>query len=335
MAFHEFYSVDEDRLRSVLSRNRYGKILVQLPEGLKHFFPEILEIIRKYVKEGTEVHIDSSPTFGSCLMDLSLINNYDIVLHFGHAEYPYWKPPPKVKLIDVFSRNTIPDETLNSFINELKGRGVERIALYTTAQHPHLARDIRERLDAEGFTVVNNPGKSIVFGCWFSDLPEIRNDVDAVAVVAGGKFHAIGLGLVTGGNIPVYGVDPYLGRCIDYSDEVYRTLKVRYGKIVKAMNAQNWLLVVGSAGQYRPAIVEKVSSELRGRGKEFVKTVATYISQDLLLDMDNDWVEAIVITSCPRLALEDLSSFPKPVLTPGEALISVGALPFESYVFPW
>jgi Diphthamide synthase subunit DPH2 len=51
-------------------------------------------------------------------------------------------------------------------------------------------------------------------------------------------------------------------------------------------------------------------------------------------DVDSEWFEAFVVTSCPRLPVDDLYEYEKPVLTPGEAFMALqGRL--EPYMFPW
>ena len=62
------------------------RILIQFPEGLKD---RALHHAKMLEKEGNEVIISASPTFGAC--DLALDEARDLkvdkLIHFGHAEF--------------------------------------------------------------------------------------------------------------------------------------------------------------------------------------------------------------------------------------------------------
>ena len=333
MDIDRFYTFDENAVRNAFKKHRPHKVLIQLPEGIKHFYPSILGRIRNLANyEGLEFHLDASPTYGSCMMDVSLSSQYDLVLHFGHVKYPYWTPPKNVVLVDLKSKAELSSETLLKLFEYLKNNGLKRIAVYTTAQHdPYRVADF---LTSRGIEVVNNLKRSVVFGCWYSDLKDIENTVDAIVVISGGEFHSLGAGLLTEGKKVVISLDPYTDGLSVMNKRINRLLKVRLFKVLKATKAKSWVIIGGTAGQFRPNLINYIKKLLEKANCEYYIARTAYVTQDLIGNLDSNKVDAFSITSCPRLAIDDLAEYQKPVLTPGETEMAItGNL--KRYVFPW
>ncbi len=333
MEITDFYLIDEGRLKEILERYNPRKILVQLPEGLKHFYPSILTHIKNLLsRRNVIIDLDASPIFGSCLMDTSITSHYDIVLHFGHEEYPYWKAPKNIFFIKLISKNNISDDTLNRFIKFALDHHLIKLALYGTAQHP--LESIGERLVDAGLEIVNDIKRGTIFGCWFSDLIETVKMADGVIVVSGGDFHPLGVGLYLNNSKPIISLDPYTDTFRHFNNLVYGVLKKRYYKILKASEAHAWMILAGVQGQFRPAIVEKLKQEIEERGDEYFIAHSAYVTRETLGNIDNNKIDAFIITSCPRLPIDDLSDFYKPVLTPGEAFMVFNNI-LQRYLYPW
>lgn len=331
-SFLDYYYVDLDELYRVVNEKKPSRILLQVPEGFKNSSYELVDYLKKALAEA-EIHIDASPSFGSCLLDSGIIEKYDLVIHLGHKRYPYWTLPDKVVYIDLQSRARPNQEVLSSLINDLRNHNYVKLAVYTTAQHIDLTRKIIELLRINGFDVVNRDVE-VVFGCWFSSLDSVRNLADAFLVVAGGKFHALGVGLRLGGSKEVISLDPYGNTYSFLGSYVVRILKSRLAKVMKSLDAVSWLIIAGSGGQYRPWIVNELARLINNSGGKYYIAVTSYLTRDLLVDIDSSVLDAIVVTSCPRLPIEDFHDYEKPVLTPGEAFMALKKA-FEPYVFPW
>ncbi len=335
MSIYEFYELDIARIKDEVKKRKPRSILVQIPEGLKHFFPSVIERVKQIAGEECEVNIDTSPTYGSCLMDLSIVEKYDLVIHFGHATYPYWTPPDNVVLVDLISRNNFSSGTLQRFTTYLNNAQIKRVSIYTTAQHTVLVPRIISVLKDSGISISNNARNPVIFGCWFSDLDKAATESDAIIVISGGKFHALGIGLRLAKEIPVIVLDPYRDSFWDASKEIYRLKKIRYSKILKAINAMTWVIIVGTSGQRRTTIIEALTKAMLNKGKKFYLAEATYLTKDTLANLDNQEIDAFSVTSCPRLAIEDLSTYHKPVLTPGETMMAIEGKLSGRYIFPW
>lgn len=335
MPIDDFYELDIVRIKEEIKKRKPRSILLQIPEGLKHFFPSVVERVKQIAGEECEVNIDASPTYGSCLMDLTIMKKYDLVIHFGHTAYPYWTPPDNVVLVNLISRNNFSSDTLQKFTTYLNNAKIKRVSIYTTAQHTVLVPRIISTLKDSRITIVNNVRNPVIFGCWFSDLDKAAIESDAVVVISGGKFHALGVGLRLTKEIPVVVLDPYRDSFWDASKEIYRLKKIRYSKILKAMNARSWAIIVGTAGQRRTTVIKALTKAMLDKGKNFYLAEVTYLTKDTLANLDNQEIDAFSITSCPRLAIEDLATYHKPVLTPGETMMAIEGKVSGRYIFPW
>lgn len=306
------YELNLGSVHRELSNRKVRKVLIQLPEGLKRYYPELAEYLRGRFQ--VEVYLDADPMYGSCLLDHSKIGEYDLVLHVGHDPYPLTTYPTKVLFLDLEYASTDLGRLLENAEKTLRSVGVNRLAIVTTNQHKRLSKLIKEGLEERGFTV--EVGPLLVLGCY---IPEKLRDVNAVLVVSGGRFHSLGVGLALGGG-SVFRADPYTSVVENVTEEVYKLLKVRLERMRRAIEAKSWGLIAGIAGQYRPALIETLKELLERRGLSYHIYVASVLNIETLRNIDSPNIEAYVVTSCPRIAIDDLYYFEKPVLTPSEAI---------------
>jgi 2-(3-amino-3-carboxypropyl)histidine synthase len=98
--------------------------------------------------------------------------------------------------------------------------------------------------------------------------------------------------------------------------------------------AHAWMILAGVQGQFRPAIVEKLKREIEKRGDEYFVARSAYVTKETLGNIDNRRIDAFIVTSCPRLPIDDFNDFYKPVLTPGEAFMIFNNVS-QRYIYPW
>jgi len=323
------FTLSESTLLKVKNAKR---VLIQVPEGFK---PCATQVVNDFLIKvgGSEVDIDASPNFGSCLIDIGVIEGYDLVIHFGHDKYPLWDPPNNVVFEEVIYEPMLSKDALEELIRNLNERRASKVLLYVTQQHKSLYKTIRKFLLAHKVTVVNDEVSSLAYGCIYPNITTLSNNADAIIMVSGGLFHSLGAGMSLGGLKPILKVDPYRNTCIDVTGDVKRTLKVRFGKIFLADRASSWLIIAGIAGQFRPDIINVMKHAITAKGGKYFVARCGYLTDTTLANLDNHQIDAIVVTSCPRLPIDDLSDYHKPVLTPGEALYVLGKT--SSYRFPW
>ncbi|MCX8208515.1 MAG: diphthamide biosynthesis enzyme Dph2 [Sulfolobales archaeon] len=321
------YELDMGRVVRAVLESRARRILVQLPEGLKRHYPALLKCIKERVGLDVEVYLDASPAYGSCLIDLESTGSYDLVLHVGHDPYPYATySSSKIVFLDLEYVGSEPESTISKLKRFLRSASAVRVAIVTTNQHKKLSKMIRSELESDGFSVVAGP--AVVLGCY---VPlDMGIAADAIVVVAGGFFHAIGVGMVARNSLVVR-VDPYTRDVSDVSREVYRFTSRRLKKMAEALEARSWGILVGTAGQYRPWLVGRLVRLLSERDLNYYLYVAPVLTAEVLRNLDSPEVGAYVVTSCPRVAVDDLSDFEKPVLTPSEALRVIERLDVGEY----
>lgn len=333
-SIEEFYVVDWGAIKRALSRTERAKILVQVPEGLKPYAPEIAERISVLVPDA-EVVIDLNPIYGSCMIMPEYIRDYEVIVHLGHDPYPLWRSPRNIVYVGLRSKVRASEEVVRELGSVVRSEYGTRVALYTTHQHFHDVERVASLLMDEGVTVVNDLKSSVITGCWFSDLDRaVSEGVNALIVYAGGRFHALGMGLRVGGKVPILRIDPYRNTIEDFTAEVLKVLRLRYGKIRIALDAETFMIIDGVSGQHRPNLVALVTKSFKKIGASVFTGRAFILNIETLRNLDSSRIGAYIITSCPRLAIEDLASFHKPVLTPGEALM-VAKRSLGRYVFPW
>lgn len=310
------YELDLEKAVEAILRARAGKILVQLPEGLKRYYPVVSNYIRDRTSLDLEVYLDASPAYGSCLIDPELVRGYDLVLHIGHDPYPLTpRPSSNVVFLDLEYVGTDLRAILEKLEMLLRDVGAVSIAIATTNQHKKLSKRIRDELTSAGFSVVAGP--AVALGCY---IPlDLRVIADAVVVVAGGLFHAISLGMTARSSV-IIRVDPYTRDVSNVSRDIYRFLSKRLKKMSEALEARSWGVLIGTASQYRPQVVDRLVKLLSERGLTYYLYVAPVLTVEVLRNLDSPNVGAYVVTSCPRVAVDDLYDFEKPVLTPPEAV---------------
>ncbi len=324
----------EEKLREYKPRN----ILIQSANGLKKYIPLLVEYIGKILPQ-SNILVSDSPTYGGCDVaeQEAILVNADVVIHVGHAKYH--EPKVNVIFIEARSKLEVNNNVLSSLVSLIENRGIKSVSIVSTIQHIHEIVKVKNFLEENNLKVIIGPPVGYsryyghVLGCEYSPALRVNDAVEGHVIICGGAFHPIGLGLATGK--PVIKVDPYENRVIDFTTVVDRILKLRYYTIYRALDAKRFGVIVGSIpGQYRPNLIEYILSKIRSKGLEAHIIVSERTTLDSMMNIDSNSIDAYIVTSCPRLPIDDLSEFHKPVLTPGEAkmVLDTG---IEEYVFPW
>ena len=163
------------------------------------------------------------------------------------------------------------------------------------------------------------PTRGQILGCSYEAARKCPGT--EILFIGTGAFHPLGVALATGRN--VIALDPYSRSVEIVSAE--RFLRRRFALIEKARDARNFGIILSlKSGQRRQELAER----LAGLKKEAVIIAMDEVTPDELLNLG---FSAYVNTACPRLAYDDQSRFPVPVLTPGEFEILCGISKFEEY----
>ena len=111
----------------------------------------------------------------------------------------------------------------------------------------------------------------------------------------------------------------------DYAD---RILRIRFARITKAREAKKWGIIVSSKeGQYRLELANQIKKLLKDTGMEGFVIMVDNVNPDVLLP----YLDAFVVTACPRIAIDDSQMYKKPLITPQELEIVLNKREWENY----
>lgn len=292
----------------------------QFPEGLKHLF-----YISKDVEQetGAKVIITGKASYGACDLDEELRESVDILFHFGHAEIV---KEDKTVFLEVRSDVDV-KPVITQALEVLNG---EVIGIVTTVQHIHKLDDAKEALNATGKKAIVGQGDSRIkypgqiLGCNFSSA---KIDCDELLYVGSGDFHPLGASIVTGKRVVI--ADPLMNEVRVADPE--KIMRQRYAVIGKALDANSFGILIGSKkGQNRLVLAEKLCEKAKRADKEAYMILLGEFDPDQLLSFN---VDCFVNTACPRIAIDNVSRFKKPMLTPIEFEIVLGEKKWEDICF--
>ncbi len=312
------YDFEINRIVSSICRHKAKRVVLQAAEGFQRCLTYIVEEIRDRIKD-VEVFVSANPSYGSCLVDEFSVAelNADLLIHIGHDEYPFYKPRIPVVFVRAEYRYS---EDVAKALSEIVD---EDVCVVSSYQHVQLAQRIAQEKRAKYL--------GIVLGCV---QPDVRG-CKRIVVVAGGDFHCVALALkYYNAAEHILCFDPYTSRQWSVTKEVEHLLRVRMWKVFRCIDARKWLIVDGFYGQSRPKLVNEIVDRIRALGGTAVVAKALRIDEAVLRNLGVESFDCVVITACPRIAIDDLSKMETPVLTPGEALMVLNRR-FDRYVYPW
>ncbi len=336
------YDFEIERVVKEVIEGGHHRVILQVPDGLKVWGVRLARVIES--QSGAEVYLYGDKCFGACDLGVEHARRIGatLLVHYGHTEYSlcehiYSTSDIRVIYIPARSRIKLEDNVVEELARFLADRGLQRPVLAAVVQHVDLLRELKAKLESKGLKPMIGSAPGLVegqlLGCDYRVLTSVESLVDSAVVVCGGKFHALGASLAF--DKPVVQVDPYTQRVTSMEDMRRRVLAVRYARMNEAMDARTWGVWIGvSTGQYRPSIVRLITKAIEKKGLRYVRFCSKYLSEEELGNLDSDEINVHVVTSCPRLPIDDLAGYRKPILTPGEALMVLeGSL--ERYRFPW
>ncbi len=304
------FKFEIDKAKSELEKIGAKKIMIQLPDGLRHKMDLFLEQFDQ------ETVVWGGSCYGACDLPSDIGDN-DALVHVGHAEIPNLQIDyPIIYLPGKSTRyNEIPEE----LFEKLKGK----VALYAPIQHIHQLEKTEKILSKEGYETaigegddrIKDPGQ--VLGCNYSVKVE---EADSHLYIGTGRFHPLGLSFSLMRDVLIY--NPSTGK-VDMIDENERDafLRKRYAAIVKAEECSRIGLIVSrKKGQRRMDEAKIFKEMMKKKGKEIVPIEIDEITKNSIDDLG---LECAVNTACPRIALDDSGNYDTALLTPDELKIAL------------
>jgi 2-(3-amino-3-carboxypropyl)histidine synthase len=209
-----------------------------------------------------------------------------------------------------------------------------RVALAASIQHMHMLDAAKQILEDSGKTVLigrpsgwlKYPGQ--VLGCDYASVMAVADEAEAIVVISGGDFHALGIPLATRKRTIV--VDPFQQKARDLTELVAKILRQRYATITKFREAKRIGVVAGlKSAQMNLALARRLRQLLEDSGKETILLSASEIVPENLESFVD--LEAFVEIGCPRISIDDRQRYRKPILNPEEVMIALGKKAWDEY----
>ena len=324
------YQLDEARIIDEIKRRGSKRVLLQMPEGLK---PLGFKLARFLESEGVEVFVSGDPCYVACdlALDPKAHVEADLLILLGHSEIPGEFPEENVLFVEARS-----DAPISDLIEEASRILVAEhtIGLAANVQHIHQLDAAKRILEKNGKEVLigrasgwlKYPGQ--VLGCDYGSVRAIADKVDAIVVLSGGDFHALGIPLATGRRTIV--VDPFQRTTKDMTEVCKKLLRKRWVNIEKFKTTKRVGILVGmKSSQMNIALARRLKQLLEENGQPAVLICATEVIPETLesfLDL-----EAFVEVACPRISTDDQERYRKPILNPEELMIALGKKSWEDY----
>ena len=299
------------------------KIALQFPEGLLLFATTISDILTRFCP-GTETLIMGDVTYGACCIDdyTARALGCDILVHYAHScLIPV--DVTKIKTLYVFVDISIDTSHLLATLerNFLLGKA---IAMVGTIQFNATLHDVKPILERAGFKVlipqITPLSKGEILGC---TSPRLSNDqADLILYLGDGRFH-LESAMIHNPSLPAYRYDPYSRKLTRETYDHKEMHDLRRQAITSAKKAKKWGLILGSLGrQGNPHTMTMIENTLNEREIPFINLLLSEIFPGKLAMMND--VDCWVQIACPRLSIDWGYAFPKPLLTPYEALVALG-----------
>lgn len=331
------------RIRSLKAK----KIALQMPEGLLLFATTISDILTQFCP-GIETLIMGDVTYGACCIDdyTARAMGCDLLVHYAHScLIPV--DVTKIKTLYVFVDISIDTSHLLATLERNFSPG-KTIAMVGTIQFNATIHGVKSSLEKAGFTIIVPQiaplSKGEILGCTSPNLAspsyatDLSSPIDLILYLGDGRFHLESI-MIHNPTIPAYRYDPY-SRKLTHETYNHSEMKdLRRDAIRTAKSARKWGLILGSLGrQGNPHTLSKIEAKLADKGIPFVNLLLSEIFPGKLALMSED-VECWVQVACPRLSIDWGYAFPRPLLTPYEALIVLeeiedwgnGAYPMDYY----
>jgi len=322
------YDIDLTSAISEIKRLKARIVAMQVPEGLKKRAYQLAEDLEN--KSGAEVLVVAEPCFGACDIPSSLFEMVDAIVNIGHSPIPSLKFGKPVVFVPARSKVPVLDQ-LKKSVGQLQ----EPVGVLATSQHLMELDDVIEGLESMGIKTKISEGDSRIshageiLGCNYTAAISLAKDVNSYLLIGSGSFHALGVHLATGKKVVV--LDPNLEEPREIDQIKDKILRQRHAVIERAENARVFGIIIGEkVGQRRMRRAKELRKLLRWKRKDAALIMMDKFDPEKLRSLPFD---AYVSTACPRIAIDDVAMYDKPLLTPQELEIVLGVRKWENYVF--
>ncbi|KAA0031522.1 diphthamide biosynthesis protein 1 [Cucumis melo var. makuwa] len=311
-----------------------SRVALQLPEGLLMYSLILSDILTTFGK-ASHCFVLGDVTFGACCVDdlSASALHADLLIHYGHScLVPIDSTTIPCLYVFVDIAIDVP-RLVNTVRLNVDCLDSTNLVLAGTIQFASAIRASKMELERHGIRVLIPQSRPLsageVLGCTAPKVSTAAfgNNGETVAIfVADGRFHLEAF-MIANPGIRVFRYDPYVGKLLleEYDHEGMKAS--RKGAILKAKEATNWGIVLGTLGrQGNPKILERLEEKMKSKGFDYTVVLMSEINP-YRVALFEDSVDAWIQIACPRLSIDWGDAFAKPLLTPFEAEVALGLIP--------
>jgi len=304
--------IDEAKVFNLIEEKRPRLVVVNAPGGLLNQTRQMMDRVKE--RYGISYVLAGDSCFGICdTVDEDVPRlGAELALHIGHNAVP--------EVVGEFTYliDAVDDVKFNGGVQAAAATlsSYGKIGLVTFSQHMHELVAVKKMFEERGFEVFlgddNNLLKgSQIFGCDFSTIYPIRDQVDAFCFLGESEFHAVGLALASGK--PTYMLDPYTNTVVDMKEAAEERSRRAILAVYKALDARTFGVVTGlKEGQKMLGRSRWITNRLEKHGRKVLQLAMRDITADRLAPYRD--VEAFIQTACPRISIDGFT-FDRPVLS--------------------
>ena len=317
-------------LFAALREAKPQRIVLQVPAGLVRNSHELAARLAR--EGGAHVLLATRPCFGACdLPTRDEAPRAELAVVLGHAPIPNVPLGRSTFFVEMREAGGDPEELARTVASSEIAR---RVGLVASVQHLDLLAPLSAALGNRGFDVrVGRGDRRLAYsgqalGCNYTGAEATAPDVEAFLFLGTGRFHPLGLAFAV--DRPVWSLDP-LQNLLEGPVDRGALIRRRQLLVASVRDARRWGILVSTfAGQNRMPSARTLQARARAHGREAEILVFDRLDPR---DLEGRDLDAYVNTACPRIALDDGESYPRPVLTGPEFLMALGELPLEPYRF--
>ena len=323
------YDLELDRVVSEIKTRKAGRVLLQLPDGMRPFASQLVKMIEE--STGAKVFLSGDSCYGACDIALNQAKQLgvDLIVHYGHS--PMVKHPEMPVIYVHASIDIDVDKLIEAVLPSL--REYESIGLTTTVQHAHQVEEMKKKLTEKGVSVLvgggtgKTPLDAQILGCSYMTAINIMERVDAFLYVGGGQFHPSGIVMSTGK--PVIIANPYNGEVSGIEEgDLMDLAKRRMAAVTIAKTSKRFgILVSSKPGQNNLEKAVELQKMLKEQGKEALLIYMDEIRAEHINNYSEP--EILVNTACPRIAVDGINGIDRPMLTINETEVVLGLRRWE------
>ena len=306
---------------------------------LKEFMSDESSLVSKH-----RIIINRDFRFGACDLDINyyLTLKPDLIIHLGHNPFPNTfdalrRLPFKYYFIPVIDATlSIENSLLENIETKLASYRSSKFRIGYSIQYKNAAEKLYRLLVKKGYNVNYLYAKGLlegqILGCVNTHFKSQIDGHTIALVVSSGLFHALGFALYTG--VKTFLIDVFNGVVKDIGRDVKKFRSLIAWNIYRSKNYDKYAVIVVK-DSHQPIIggYNFIVKLLDKFGKVYKMYSVSRVDEMIINNLPED--ELPIIAGCPRISIDDISRFNRPVLNYEQLQILFGLKEFNEVYPPY